>query len=211
MLKIAKLKAVLKEKAYQKRREKLFNDKKKQLINKEFSLFSCNCIGCCVLNDLGLRFNSPFVNLYLVAKDYLKYLKNPAYYNSLELNFIEWNNYPIGMLDDITIYFVHYKTEAECIDAWKRRVERIDYNNLFVLFIERDGCEKSDLLEFDNLPYKNKVVFTKNQYNDIKSSYLIKDFENCTEVGNLINWKSKEVRYYDAFDFVNWFNGGINK
>lgn len=38
-------------------------------------VISSNCVGGCMLSDQGVRFNSPFVNLFVNAKDFLKYLQ----------------------------------------------------------------------------------------------------------------------------------------
>lgn len=37
----------------------------KRLKNRDFSLLSSNCNGVFILHDLGLRFNSPTVNLWI--------------------------------------------------------------------------------------------------------------------------------------------------
>lgn len=47
---------------------------------------------------------------------------------------------------------------------------------------DRDGCTKEDLIEFDKLSYKNKIVFTHVPYDDIKSAVYIKGFEKDNEV-----------------------------
>mgnify|MGYP004584309291 FL=1 len=95
-----------------------FNQKK--LKNKEFTLISSNCNGCLICHDLNVRFNSPFVNLYLDARDFIKYLKNMKHYNNCELSFINKENidYPVGMLDDIKLYFVHYESEEQARNKW---------------------------------------------------------------------------------------------
>lgn len=182
--------------------------KRKELRNKSMSVFSSNCVGCCVLHDLGVRFNSPFVNLFLDAKDYIKYLHNPQKYNDLDFVEVESDfNFPVAKLGDITFYFVHYKTLQEAAQAFKRRYERIDYNNLFVIFSERDGCTYDDLKEFDALPYENKIVFTHLPYDDIQSAVYIEGFENEDCVGNLLSWDKKlGSKVYDRFEFISWFN-----
>ena len=184
-----------------------FSKAKKSFKNYNFSVFSSNCVGCLMLHDLGLPFNSPFVNLYLEAKDYLKYLENPQKYNQMEFTEISSAcNYPVALLGDLTVYFVHYKTFEEAVSAFKRRVARISYENLFVIFSERDGCTYEDLITFDALPYKNKVVFTHKPYPDIKSSFCIEGFENDGELGSIIEWDKKlGEKIYDRFDFTNWF------
>lgn len=188
------------------------NKKNKQRLNNhsDFSVLSNNCYGAIILHDLGLRFNSPFVNLWIKPKDFIKYLKNIDYYTNCKLEFIQEDNinYPIGKLDDIYLYFQHYKSEDEAELKWYSRSKRINKDNLFILFSERDGCTYEDLIEFDKLPFKNKIVFTHKQYKEIKSSYYIKGFENDEYVGDcykFINiFSGKKI--LDQFDYVNWFN-----
>ena len=201
--------AIIKEKRHRKKRIKDNQDRRKKFNNPTLSLLSCNCVGCCMLNDVGAQFNSPFVNLYLEAKDFLKYLGRLKYYNEQSIRFVESETFPIGFLDDIKIYFVHYKNEAEARDAWERRIKRINYENLFILFSDREGCTYEDLKEFDNLSFANKIVFTHKDYPEIESAFYVKGFEDQECVGNLINWKpgNRGKRYYDDFDFVSWFNG----
>lgn len=191
-------------------RKQYVNKMRKGLVNNSVSVFSSNCVGCCVLHDLGLQFNSPFVNLFVNAEDYMKYLRNPQKYNAMEFTELESEfPYPLGQLGDLTFHFVHYASFEQAVSAFKRRVERINYENLFVIFSEKDGCSREMLVEFDSLPYVNKVVFTHKPYENIKSAYYIKGFEKDGEVGNLVKWDRKiGRRLYDRFDFVSWFNNG---
>ena len=185
---------------------------KKTFINVNFSVFSSNCVGCLMLHDLNVPFNSPFVNLFLDAKDYIKYLKNPQKYNQMEFKEIASEcDYPVGMLGDLTFHFVHYNSFEEAVNAFKRRITRISYENLFVIFSERDGCTYEDLKTFDDLPYNNKVVFTHKPYADIKSAYYIEGFEGSGELGNIMAWDKKiGNKIYDRFDFVDWFKSNLN-
>lgn len=183
-----------------------------RLKNKTFTLFSSNCNGCCICHDLGLQFRSPFVNLSVDAEDYIKFLKDPQGYLDSPLVFLQdaGKDYPVGVLKDIKLYFVHYHSPEEAEHAWQRRKERIDWDNLFVLMTDRDGCTEELLKEFDGLPYPNKVVFTHIPMPHIRSAVYIPGFENETEVGNgdaFVN-KYSGKKYFDYFDYVKWFNEG---
>ena len=157
---------------------------RKRLTNKNFSLIASNCNGAFILHDLGIRFNSPFVNLYMLPKDFLKMLHDLKRYMSVELVEVKENgiSFPIGELEDIRIYFMHYSTFDEAKFKWNQRRERINYDNLFILFNDKDNCSENDLRAFDSLPYKNKTVFTHLPHHDICSSVYISGFENETEV-----------------------------
>ncbi len=61
-------------------RRKLNAENRKRLKNKNFTVLSNNCVGGVILHELGERFNSPTVNLFFKAEDYLKFLENLDYY-----------------------------------------------------------------------------------------------------------------------------------
>lgn len=185
------------------------------LKNRNFSLIASNCNGACILHDLGLKFNSPFVNLWLEPNDFIKMLKSLRRYMSCDIKFIKVDgvDYPVGLLDDVKIYFQHFKTEDDARKKWNERVARINYDNLFVMFTSRDGCSLDNLKEFDNLAFAHKVVFVNNPISDIKSAFYIKGFENNAAVGMLLDYRSpySVKKYYDDFDYVNWFNNASER
>ena len=182
----------------------------KKLKNTNFSLIASNCNGGFICHDLNLQFKSPFINLWLKPNDFIKYLQNIKHYMTQELKFVSEDgiNYPIGLLDDIKIYFQHYKTEETAREKWNERTKRIDLNNIFILFTDRDNCTYQNLLDFDELPFKNKVVFTHKQYPEIKSAFYIKGFEKESSVGDCFKFKNNfsGKKIYDQFDYINWFN-----
>ena len=174
--------------------------------NHSLSVFSSNCVGGCMLHDLGVRFLSPLVNLFMDAKDYLKFLSKPKAY--LALTLVEEKTdlpYPVGHLGDLTLHFVHYKSFSDAVDSFAARTQRINYDNLFVIFCERDGCTYEDLLTFDALPYSHKVVFTHTPYEDIRSAFYISGYEDQDCLGDILKWDRKLGRkIYDRFDFASW-------
>lgn len=188
------------------RRKRINSKNQAKLKNKDFSLIASNCNGSLILHDLGLRFNSPFVNLWIKPKDYIKMLSNLRQYMNADLTFVkeEGIDYPVGKINDVILYFQHYNSENEALEIWNKRKARINYENLFVMFTERDGCTYEDLKLFDELPFENKVVFTHKDYPEIKSSVYIKGFENQSELGFLFDFMPDKIgkKYYDQFDYV---------
>lgn len=183
---------------------------RKRLKNKTPTVISSNCTGAFMLHDLNLRFNSPFVNLYLTPKDFIRYLKNIDFYQHQPLTFIQTDkNYPVAKLADIEIYFMHYHSEQEATQKWQERSQRINFDDLYIIMTDRDGCTYQDLAEFDQLPFKNKVVFTYKDYPEFKSAVKISGFSENKMVGDLFeNTGLFGKRYYDQFDYVEWFNNG---
>lgn len=162
-----------------------------------------------MLHDLGLQFRSPFVNLYLSPSDFIAYLSDISHYQTLPLQFVENSGkpYPVGKLGDLTIHFMHYHSEQEAAEKWQERSKRIDFDNLFVILIERDGCDYQDLQAFDQLPFANKIVFTHKPYPELSSAFYLKGFEQQGQVGDLFEYTGLNgKRHYDQFDYVGWFN-----
>lgn len=56
--------------------ERINHKNRKRLQNLQPCLVCSNCTGGFLYHWLGLRFNSPFINLYLTPKDFIKVLEN---------------------------------------------------------------------------------------------------------------------------------------
>ena len=183
---------------------------KRELKNHSFSLFSSTCNGGVITSELGERFRSPTVNLYIRANEFVKMINNLQYYMNLDVIEVENNfyPYPVGKIGDITVYFMHYHTFEEAKNKWNQRKKRINYDNLFFMMAERDGCSSETVRIFDELPYGNKVIFTKNFYPQYKSTIWVKENSNDEEVTIMTDYVGMTGRKYDAYlDYVKWLNG----
>ena len=194
------------------RRKSVTKKQIKRLQNRDFTLIANNCNGCVLLHELGIKFNSQFVNLAINPVDYIKYLSKFDYYNELDVTFIEDDSvpYPVGMIGDVRIDFVHYKSKEEARAKWNERKKRLNPQNMFVMFTEQEKCTEECIRVFDELPFENKVVFTCKEYNEIKSSVFVKRyFGNPKGVYMFLDFENRfsKKRCYDVFDFVSWFNG----
>lgn len=49
----------------------------------------------------------------------------------------------------------------------------------------KDGCTYEMIKEFEEQPYKNKVIFTHIEYPEFSSTFCIKGFENRDELGTI--------------------------
>lgn len=185
-------------------------EKRKKLTNRTATILSSNCNGAFILHDMGCRFNSPTVNLVFAPKDYLKFVRNPQYY--LDAVPVELkgtgNPFPVGVLNDILVYFMHYETFEEAKAKWIERSKRVDMSNVYLMMTERNGCTYEDLLAFDALPYEHKVVFTARPYPEIASAYYIPGCEVGNEVRVLSEFKAGDRlrRWLDDFDYVGFLN-----
>ena len=159
--------------------------------------------------DLGLKYLTPTANLAIPMDDFVKMAGDLKWYMQQEL--IEIKNggeCPAGLLGDVRINFVHYKTFEEGKAKWEERTKRINWENLFIVGTERDGCNYETIRRFEELPYHNKVIFTKQDYPEFSSAHYISGFEKQTELGVLAGYKKQfwKRRYLDDFDYVAFLN-----
>lgn len=176
---------------------------------KPFTIFSNNCIGGVFYNDAGLQFTSPLINTAMDGEDFLKFVENPHHYLEHDMQFFSWpgRDFPIARIDDIEVNFVHYKTPEECIQKWKKRAERIEWDNIFIVATNHDGMCHDDCMErFDRLPYKNKIMFVTKEYPQYEWAIPIKQFENRFQCRVTVAFADmKGHRYYEtAFDIAEW-------
>ena len=191
-------------------RKKLVSKKQiKALTNHKFSIIASSCNGGVITSELGEQFRTPTINLWFDAEDFVKLAENLKYYMSLEVEEIENNfyNYPVGRIDDIMIYFMHYHSFEEAKDKWNQRKQRINHDSLYFMMAERDGCTKELVQRFDALPYTNKVIFTANDYPECSSAICVNKYSKDGQVGVLTDFVGLANRKYDEyFDYVKWLN-----
>jgi len=169
------------------------------ITNKQVTVISNNCWGGFMYQYYGLRYNTPFVGLFLFAPDYIRMLKDLESYLAMDLSFIDSKDskyassmidcntpdtYPIGLLGDVEIHFWHYKSNEEAKSKWVERLKRVDYCNMLVKFCDRDLCTAELIEEFDSLSFRNKVCFTSKPYPNYKSVVYLQECDGLNEVEN---------------------------
>lgn len=161
-------------------RKTFSKSRNKKITNKDFTIISNNCWGGMIYESYNLPKNSPTVGLFFYADDYIKFLKDLKKYISKPLTFIKpefskwkkfslndnrFGSYPIGKIDDIEIFFLHYHSETEAKEKWERRCKRINWNNLIVKFNDQNLCNQKNVNDFFELPFENKLFFTVKNWN----------------------------------------------
>ena len=218
---INKMLLPLKSKLYNSQaREMLYRAKSRlRLRNKKFTIISNNCWAWSVYEDMGQPYNTPTIGLYFFAPCYLKLLQNLKHYLECKLDFkrdslYEEGNkriskcshfYPIGVLDDIEIHFLHYKTEEDALAKWNKRVRRVNFDNLFIAGSDKDLCTPQYIAQFDLLPYKNKVFFSAKNYPGLKSVVWLQSYSKEESIGDIATHRWPCRKY---FDVVKWLNNG---
>lgn len=180
---------------------------RKKLINNDFSLISIDCLGGIVQHDLGVKFNTPTVNLWFYPLDFLRFVNDLEHYLNCNLEFVNENgiSYPVARLDDIKIYFTHYNNNKEAKEAFEKRKNRIKWDNIFVIMTDANNCTEEQIKAFDKIKYPH-VIFTHKEVEGVSSAYYCKSDKNG--VFHAYTRKISPKRYYDSFDFVRWFNTG---
>lgn len=168
-------------------------------IDNETSIISSNCFAGRIMQDLKLQYNSPTLGLYFMYPDYIEFLHDLKFYlTDAKIQFVEhskykigderrknWKHwYPIGLLGGkVEIHFLHYYTEKEASEKWYRRASRVNFDKLLIIGMDQNLCTEKDMLDFDNLPYKDKVFFSSKEVKGNNIIY-VNEFKNCDCVGD---------------------------
>ncbi len=187
---------------------------RRRYTNSEVSIISMNCTGGILYHDLGLKFLSPTVNLFMRAEDFIKFCENMEHYLAVDefeevtdLDIVQGRKYPIARLHDILLYLVHYKSVAEAEAKWNERKQRINRNKIVIIDNDREGMNPKLMDRFERLPYK-KVMFTHCPYPEhSKAIHYLPGYENEDCVGIVTDgngWTG--LRPIDRFDWIQFLN-----
>lgn len=187
--------------------EKFNVDNYMELKKRPPSIFANNCWGGFTYHSLGLKFTSPFINMFVHNSDYLKLLETPKAYMSEKLELLEMGyndalkrEYPIVKCGDVRLFFNHYVSFEEACRCWERRKKRIDWDNLFVMMYTKDYQEAN---RFSKLPYKKKVCFVPFETKEKSLAYIDISKMQGMEFWQIINdMASGKLSYYDVFTLL---------
>ena len=174
--------------------------------NADFSIICGNCMGGLISHKLDVPFLSPTVNIMMSQSDFYKLALNLKEY--LDSDFVELapKSFPRGQLKDVTVNFTHFKSYNEALRTWKRRCERINFDNLWVIATDRDGITEQDIASLQGLECRGLVVFTAKKY-DYPYCFQLKQFEDQGQIGDILQQTIYGKRYFELyFDYVGWLN-----
>ncbi|MUK67959.1 DUF1919 domain-containing protein [Aliivibrio fischeri] len=142
-----------------------FLDKDISLV--DFAIISNNCWGYQLYKNHNMRYNTPFVGLYIEPDDYIRLLFDPFKYLSVNLSEKHFKINRVGIICtiyDVEIVFLHYDNICEAILKWNRRRLRLlkfinnhGTDNLIVKFCDKDNPTDNAINLFYTLPYKRKI------------------------------------------------------
>lgn len=150
---------------------------RKARLKKTFTIISNNCWGAYIYRLFKEPYRSPTIGLFIMPDDFLKMIRKLDYYmKDCRLKFIKpeksrhydelkthkhFGEYPVGVLGDVEIFFVHYKDEKEAREKWTRRAERINWDNLIIKFNDQNGCTEEQIMDFNRInKFKKMICFT---------------------------------------------------
>ena len=170
-----------------------------KLVDENTSIICSNCFGGRIMQDLGMKYNTPTLGLYFMYPDYFEFLNNLEFYlKEAKIQFVEhskyplgderrakWKHwYPIGLLDGkVEIHFLHYYTEQEAAEKWYRRAKRINWDKLLVVGMDQNLCTENDIRAFDALPFERKIFFSSRPAEGKCIEYM-REFEGQGKVGD---------------------------
>lgn len=181
---VSKIPQRVKGKLQRYRRDKVALRAKKQLTSEKFTVISQNCIGGVLYHDLGAEFLSPTINLYFKEPDFVRFVQNLEYYMNLELKMRWEEEFPVGTMGDISVYFMHYKTCREAKEAWERRKKRINWDKILIIATDTAGYGEGTWDEWCKIEYP-KVLFTIEERN-FPGIVFYPEYKEMGHVPNLI-------------------------
>lgn len=169
---------------------KLFAERRKKRLHRtDFTIISNNCWGGRIYESYNIQKQSPTVGLFFMASDYILFVSDLKEYLSAELTFIspeesKWRekfkddanfgSYPIGKINEVEIFFLHYHSEKEALDKWKRRCQRVNWDRMLIKFNDQNGCTAKELDQFMKLPYENKLFLTCKSWSGYPETEYVK-------------------------------------
>ena len=183
------------------------------------TIIANNCIAGNMLHDLGLRFNTPTINLQILPREFPKFCQNLRHY--METEVVEYKNpsdlhrydlinmfgrvtneLPFGLCDDIIIVFQHYSSFEEGKAAWDRRKARIDYDHIGYMFYLAWEYDKNKGKQFYDMGLKNTVIFTERFDIDVPH-YRMDPIPGATYLDIAANGKKYYAQEFNPSDFIN--------
>lgn len=105
------------------------------------------------------------------------------------------------MLDDVEVIFIHLHSEAEVKEKWKRRVERVNWDNLIFKFSKSNHASDKDCRTFDEMELPRKSLCSSMiRTITISAVHTIWGGDDDTEVRNDTYFGN---RFFDDTKFIN--------
>lgn len=184
------------------------------------TIISNNCIAGVIYHDLGLKFTSPTINMWIDEKDYFYFIEHlEEYIECIPVKSELIRDYPVAKISldgrDVHLHCVHYDSFEEAREKWIERAKRVDLNNVFIFFEYPQSVHStSEVVKlFRMIKYKNKVMLAKCRNSDIDDSNIfhLKSYDHHMFPGKTVHYSNlfTHKRYLDLFDYVTFLNNEL--
>ncbi len=181
-------------------------EKYKELRRSKLSILSMGWWAGIAYHKLGLPVLSPTIGMYTSEEHFMNFLPEARWHLKKDLHFerTEYNgdlgiNYPIFWLDGTQWFMNGFTNDADALEAWNERKDRINWANVLVTM---HTSSPAVLERFDCLPYRKKVCFVPFE-TELESGFYL-DPKLCG--GNLLQAAegvaTGEVAAYDVWDLL---------
>lgn len=190
---------------------------RRRLNNRNPTIICNNCLGGVIYHRLGLRFNSPTINLFFNSNEYVDFCYNFRLYLSCELENIsqeENRPFPVGCLNPrdgvhspVRLYFNHSDSFQHAKEEWDSRCGRVNHDNIIFLYeYYHTDFPFEDIKRFDDLE-ENHLALTHQHIEGIKnqvSIYCYKERER--PYAKIMSYKFFPKKWVDDWDYVGTLN-----
>lgn len=171
----------------------------------------------------GIKYNTPTVGLYISDSDFIRFCLDLPFYLHQPIKFIppqespaylevcRWGNlnpqnndhfsFPVGMIGDVTLWFMHYGSIEEAESKWVRRASRVNINDILIKWSQRYTDDDDTVNHFLEIPY-NKIGIVDSSCG-ITSNDLVKLSgwnELKDEGGDEISFTGKHINTIDIIN-----------
>jgi uncharacterized protein (DUF1919 family) len=188
----------------------------RRLQNTKFTVVANNCFGSRFYKILNRGYDTPFVGVFILPECFVKLAEDFDAYMDLEMQFIRESkypqvnqirekhgeDYPLGLLGDVEVNFLHYGSEEEALEKWNRRKARMKRDHLFFILIANGPCDEALMERFVGDDPEHRVCFHRNERISRPGCVYIP-----SEIEDMGNLYSQYHRFVGRFDFADWILG----
>lgn len=175
--------------------------------NKTVSIISDNCMAGSIYKIMNAPFNSPTIGLFIPGPDFVRFCRKLESYLQKEPRELKESkysgkvDYPLGLLGDVELHFLHYGSFDDAKKAWVKRSERVDIQNIFFTMTDRDWTSTNDRDEFLGLDLENKLYFCSDNYKHRNAIWCWR-YKHLKEIGLV----TTVLEFTDYFNVSDWLD-----
>ena len=208
---LEKIKLSIKKKN-QKNRIKKCHEIAISLKQTDFSIIASSCLSGIIYHDLERQFLTPTININFRNNDFYYFASHLKEYiaSNMEEFVIQGSTFPHGILKvsglpDVVINFPHDSSFIEAKKSWDRRKQRINYNYIRVMAVQKDISQETIDL-FSNIPYKKVLFYGINHGGRLTCECVHNDFlekETQTTTRSIAGFSGlTSKRNFDSFNWA---------